>query len=78
MTVLDHRHQAAAVPGWMPGATAPRTDPAPLLPDDSPFRVLGTPALEKTDPALLRELYRRIEGLFSGGSMFGAVLDLGR
>ncbi|WP_030270036.1 pyruvate dehydrogenase (acetyl-transferring) E1 component subunit alpha [Streptomyces sp. NRRL B-24484] len=60
MTVLDHRHQAAAVPGWLPGATAPRTDPAPLLPDDSPFRVLGTPALEKADPALLRELYRRL------------------
>jgi pyruvate dehydrogenase E1 component alpha subunit len=60
MTVLDHRHQTAAVPGWQPGATGPRTDPAPLLPDDSPVRVLGTPALEKTDPALLRELYRRL------------------
>ncbi|HJD84083.1 thiamine pyrophosphate-dependent dehydrogenase E1 component subunit alpha [Kitasatospora aureofaciens] len=44
----------------MPGATAPRTDPAPLLPDVSPVRVLGTPALEKHDPALLRELYRRL------------------
>ncbi|MEE1788050.1 thiamine pyrophosphate-dependent dehydrogenase E1 component subunit alpha [Streptomyces sp. SP17BM10] len=44
----------------MPGATAPRTDPAPLLPDASPVRVLGTPALEKQDPALLRELYRRL------------------
>ncbi|MEU4119489.1 pyruvate dehydrogenase (acetyl-transferring) E1 component subunit alpha [Kitasatospora sp. NPDC028055] len=44
----------------MPGATAPRTDPAPLLPDVSPVRVLGTPALEKQDPALLRELYRRL------------------
>ncbi|MFD7903248.1 pyruvate dehydrogenase (acetyl-transferring) E1 component subunit alpha [Kitasatospora sp. NPDC059722] len=59
MTVLDHRH-STAVPGWMPGATAPRTDPAPLLPDASPVRVLGTPALEKQDPALLRELYRRL------------------
>ncbi|MFF9642816.1 thiamine pyrophosphate-dependent dehydrogenase E1 component subunit alpha [Kitasatospora aureofaciens] len=59
MTVLDHRHHAG-VPGWMPGATAPRTDPAPLLPDVSPVRVLGTPALEKHDPALLRELYRRL------------------
>jgi len=59
MTVLDHR-QTAAVPGWLPGATAPRTDPEPLLPDASPVRVLGTPALEKTDPALLRELYRRL------------------
>ncbi|MGW6915521.1 pyruvate dehydrogenase (acetyl-transferring) E1 component subunit alpha [Kitasatospora sp. NPDC054939] len=59
MTVLDHRH-SAAVPGWLPGATAPRSDPAPLLPDASPVRVLGTPALEKYDPALLRELYRRL------------------
>ncbi|GJF29409.1 pyruvate dehydrogenase E1 component subunit alpha [Kitasatospora sp. NE20-6] len=60
MTVLDHRHQTAAVPGWLPGATRPRTDPGPLLPDAAPVRVLGTPALEKTDPALLRELYRRL------------------
>ncbi|MFH9349370.1 pyruvate dehydrogenase (acetyl-transferring) E1 component subunit alpha [Kitasatospora sp. NPDC017646] len=59
MTVLDHRHHTG-VPGWIPGATAPRTDPAPLLPDVSPVRVLGTPALEKQDPALLRELYRRL------------------
>ncbi|MEU3570090.1 pyruvate dehydrogenase (acetyl-transferring) E1 component subunit alpha [Kitasatospora sp. NPDC036755] len=59
MTVLDHRHHAG-VPGWLPGATAPRTDPAPLLPDPSPVRALGTPALEKCDPALLRELYRRL------------------
>lgn len=59
MTVLDHRHHTG-VPGWMPGATAPRTDPAPLLPDVSPVRVLGTPALEKYEPALLHELYRRL------------------
>ncbi|GAB7181878.1 pyruvate dehydrogenase (acetyl-transferring) E1 component subunit alpha [Kitasatospora sp. Ki12] len=59
MTVLDHRHHTG-VPGWSPGATAPRTDPAPLLPDLSPVRVLGTPALEKYEPALLRELYRRL------------------
>lgn len=59
MTVLDHRHHTG-VPGWLPGATAPRTDPAPLLPDVSPVRVLGTPGLEKYDPALLRELYRRL------------------
>jgi pyruvate dehydrogenase E1 component alpha subunit len=59
MTVLDHRHHTS-VPGWLPGATAPRTDPAPLLPDASPVRVLGTPALDKYDPAVLRELYRRL------------------
>ncbi|MFJ4680886.1 MULTISPECIES: pyruvate dehydrogenase (acetyl-transferring) E1 component subunit alpha [unclassified Kitasatospora] len=68
MTVLDHRKQAARagaadpadVPGWRPGATAPRTDPAPLLPDAEPYRVLGTPAAEAADPGLLRELYRRL------------------
>ncbi|MFF0295498.1 pyruvate dehydrogenase (acetyl-transferring) E1 component subunit alpha [Kitasatospora sp. NPDC004614] len=62
MTVLDHRDQAdpGVVPGWLPGATAPRTDPAPLLPDDEPLRVLGTPAADKADPDLLRELYRRL------------------
>ncbi|MFD8479152.1 pyruvate dehydrogenase (acetyl-transferring) E1 component subunit alpha [Kitasatospora sp. NPDC059673] len=62
MTVLDHRDQAdpGVVPGWLPGATAPRTDPAPLLPDEEPLRVLGTPAAEKADPDLLRELYRRL------------------
>ncbi|MFJ1707787.1 pyruvate dehydrogenase (acetyl-transferring) E1 component subunit alpha [Kitasatospora sp. NPDC088346] len=59
MTVLDHRH-LAAVPGWLPGATGPRSDPAPLLPDAAPVRVLGTPAVERTDPELLRELYRRL------------------
>ncbi|MER8183354.1 pyruvate dehydrogenase (acetyl-transferring) E1 component subunit alpha [Kitasatospora sp. NPDC094015] len=59
MTVLDHRHPTA-VPGWLPGATGPRSDPAPLLPDTAPVRVLGTPALERTDPDLLRELYRRL------------------
>lgn len=59
MTVLDHRH-LAPVPGWLPGATGPRSDPAPLLPDASPVRVLGTPVLDKADPALLRELYRRL------------------
>ncbi|WP_457032096.1 pyruvate dehydrogenase (acetyl-transferring) E1 component subunit alpha [Kitasatospora sp. P5_F3] len=60
MTVLDHRHLAAPVPGWRPDATGPRTDPAPLLPDESPYRVLGTPAAEKADPELLAELYRRL------------------
>ncbi|WP_035847177.1 pyruvate dehydrogenase (acetyl-transferring) E1 component subunit alpha [Kitasatospora azatica] len=59
MTVLDHR-PTMPVPGWLPGATGPRTDPAPLLPDDSPVRVLGTTGLDKYDPDLLRELYRRL------------------
>jgi len=32
-------------------------DPAPLLPDAEPYRVLGTEAAGKADPALLRRLY---------------------
>ncbi|MFI5528954.1 pyruvate dehydrogenase (acetyl-transferring) E1 component subunit alpha [Kitasatospora sp. NPDC051853] len=60
MTVLDHRHLAGDVPGWRPGASGPRTDPAPLLPDHEPYRMLGTPAAEKAEPLLLTELYRRL------------------
>ena len=56
MTVLDH----PVAPTWPPDAHTPRRDPAPLLPDAEPFRVLGTPALAEMDPALLRELYRRL------------------
>jgi 2-oxoisovalerate dehydrogenase E1 component alpha subunit len=56
MTVLDH----PAAQTWPPDAHAPRRDPAPLLPDAEPFRVLGTPALADMDPDLLRELYRRL------------------
>jgi len=56
MTVLDH----PAAQTWPPDAHAPRRDPAPLLPDPEPVRVLGTPALGKLDPELLRELYRRL------------------
>ncbi|MCX4747788.1 pyruvate dehydrogenase (acetyl-transferring) E1 component subunit alpha [Kitasatospora sp. NBC_01287] len=59
MTVLDHR-PTAPVPPWLPDATGPRTDPAPLLPDDAPYRVLGTPKLAEHDPELLRELYHRL------------------
>jgi 2-oxoisovalerate dehydrogenase E1 component alpha subunit len=42
----------APPPDWQP-----RTDPAPLLPDAEPFRLLGTPAAAELDPDLLRELY---------------------
>ncbi|MGF1431473.1 pyruvate dehydrogenase (acetyl-transferring) E1 component subunit alpha [Kitasatospora sp. LaBMicrA B282] len=59
MTVLDHR-PSAPVPPWLPDATGPRTDPAPLLPEHAPHRVLGTPELAKYDPELLRELYRQL------------------
>ncbi|WP_034089400.1 pyruvate dehydrogenase (acetyl-transferring) E1 component subunit alpha [Streptacidiphilus albus] len=56
MTVLDH----PVAPTWPPDGHTPRRDPAPLLPDAEPFRVLGTPALAEMDPDLLRELYRRL------------------
>ncbi|HEY9373865.1 pyruvate dehydrogenase (acetyl-transferring) E1 component subunit alpha [Streptomyces sp.] len=43
-----------------PPAWQPRTDPAPLLPDASPFRVIGTDAMADADPALLRRLYAEL------------------
>lgn len=43
-----------------PPAWTPRTDPAPLLPDARPYRVLGTEAAAKADPALLLELYEQL------------------
>ncbi|WP_377270302.1 pyruvate dehydrogenase (acetyl-transferring) E1 component subunit alpha [Peterkaempfera sp. SMS 1(5)a] len=69
MTVLDQppgatgprpapEHQVP--PPWQPDARAPRTDPAPLLPDAAPVRILGTAAAAALDPALLRDLYRRL------------------
>jgi 2-oxoisovalerate dehydrogenase E1 component alpha subunit len=42
-------------PGWRP-----RTDPAPLLPEAEPLRVLGTPAAAEADAGLLRELYEAL------------------
>ncbi|MFJ4920439.1 pyruvate dehydrogenase (acetyl-transferring) E1 component subunit alpha [Streptomyces sp. NPDC088725] len=46
-----------------PPGSQPRTDPAPLLPDARPYRVLGTDAAAGADPALLLRLYA---GLVSG------------
>ncbi|MFC7305874.1 pyruvate dehydrogenase (acetyl-transferring) E1 component subunit alpha [Streptomyces monticola] len=43
-----------------PPAWKPRTDPAPLLPDAEPYRVLGTAAAAGADPALLLELYEQL------------------
>ncbi|MFD8938989.1 pyruvate dehydrogenase (acetyl-transferring) E1 component subunit alpha [Streptomyces sp. NPDC059578] len=43
-----------------PPAWTPRTDPAPLLPDAEPYRVLGTPAARRTDTALLRTLHAQL------------------
>jgi pyruvate dehydrogenase E1 component alpha subunit len=48
MTVLD-------TPAWRP-----RTDAAPLLPDQEPYRLLGTPAATRLDPVLLRTLYGQL------------------
>ncbi len=43
-----------------PPAWRPRTDPAPLLPEAEPLRVLGTDAVADADPELLRRLYREL------------------
>jgi pyruvate dehydrogenase E1 component alpha subunit len=43
-----------------PPAWRPRTDPAPLLPDAEPYRVLGTKALAGVDPQLLLRLYAEL------------------
>jgi pyruvate dehydrogenase E1 component alpha subunit len=56
MTVIEQPgpHDPAP-PGWRP-----RTDPALLLPDAEPFRLLGTDAAWGLDPALLRRLYAEL------------------
>ncbi|WP_212914912.1 pyruvate dehydrogenase (acetyl-transferring) E1 component subunit alpha [Streptomyces sp. TS71-3] len=43
-----------------PPAWQPRTDPAPLLPEPTPYRALGTDAVREADPALLRALYAHL------------------
>ncbi|MFI1885187.1 pyruvate dehydrogenase (acetyl-transferring) E1 component subunit alpha [Streptomyces jumonjinensis] len=43
-----------------PPAWQPRTDPAPLLPDPEPFRVLGTEAAAGADPELLLTLWAQL------------------
>ncbi|TBO54807.1 pyruvate dehydrogenase (acetyl-transferring) E1 component subunit alpha [Streptomyces kasugaensis] len=40
-----------------PPAWRPHVDPAPLLPDATPYRVLGTDAATRLDPGLLTSLY---------------------
>jgi 2-oxoisovalerate dehydrogenase E1 component alpha subunit len=57
MTVTEQRgaYRPSPPPAWQP-----RTDPAPLLPDTAPYRVLGTPAAAEADPALLRLLYTQL------------------
>ncbi|MET9084016.1 pyruvate dehydrogenase (acetyl-transferring) E1 component subunit alpha [Streptomyces sp. NPDC004237] len=57
MTVMEQRgaYRPSPPPAWQP-----RTDPAPLLPDERPYRVLGTETAAKADPELLRRLYTQL------------------
>ncbi|WP_405924715.1 pyruvate dehydrogenase (acetyl-transferring) E1 component subunit alpha [Streptomyces sp. NBC_00035] len=57
MTVMEQRGAYRPTP---PPAWQPRTDPAPLLPDALPYRVLGTEAAGQADPGLLRRLYAEL------------------
>ncbi|ANJ08489.1 MULTISPECIES: pyruvate dehydrogenase (acetyl-transferring) E1 component subunit alpha [Streptomyces] len=57
MTVMEQRGAYRPTP---PPAWQPRTDPAPLLPDAEPYRVLGTEAAAHADPELLRTLHARL------------------
>ncbi|MFC3573529.1 pyruvate dehydrogenase (acetyl-transferring) E1 component subunit alpha [Streptomyces yaanensis] len=57
MTVMEQRDAYRPTP---PPAWQPRTDPAPLLPDARPYRVLGTEAAAKADSELLRRLYAQL------------------
>ena len=57
MTVLEQPGSYHPVP---PPAWRPRVDPAPLLPDAEPYRVLGTPAAAAADPALLKRLHAQL------------------
>jgi pyruvate dehydrogenase E1 component alpha subunit len=57
MTVMEQRGAYRPTP---PPAWQPRTDPAPLLPDALPHRVLGTRAADRVDPDLLRRLYAEL------------------
>ncbi|TSB29311.1 pyruvate dehydrogenase (acetyl-transferring) E1 component subunit alpha [Streptomyces benahoarensis] len=59
MTVLEQpgsSRRKGGLPG-PPPAWHPRVDPAPLLPDAEPHRVLGTDAALQLDAALLKRLY---------------------
>ncbi|MFB7913628.1 pyruvate dehydrogenase (acetyl-transferring) E1 component subunit alpha [Streptomyces sp. NPDC056061] len=51
---------AAAYRPTPPPAWKPLTDPAPLLPDPEPYRVLGTDAAGDVDPELLLRLYAEL------------------
>ncbi|MBB5934037.1 pyruvate dehydrogenase (acetyl-transferring) E1 component subunit alpha [Streptomyces zagrosensis] len=57
MTVLE---QPGAYRPTPPPAWQPRTDPAPLLPEAEPYRLLGTDAAAAADPDLLLKLYAEL------------------
>ncbi|MEU3292031.1 pyruvate dehydrogenase (acetyl-transferring) E1 component subunit alpha [Streptomyces longwoodensis] len=57
MTVMEQRGAYRPTP---PPAWQPRMDPAPLLPDAEPYRVLGTEAAAEADPGLLRRLHAQL------------------
>ncbi|MEU9009305.1 pyruvate dehydrogenase (acetyl-transferring) E1 component subunit alpha [Streptomyces sp. NPDC048479] len=60
MTVQELPGAADAYRPTPPPAWKPRTDPAPLLPDPEPYRVLGTDAAAGADPELLLRLYAQL------------------
>ncbi|MEW1723652.1 pyruvate dehydrogenase (acetyl-transferring) E1 component subunit alpha [Streptomyces sp. NPDC093109] len=59
-TSVQEPPAAAAHRPTPPPAWRPRTDPAPLLPDPEPYRVLGTDAAAGAEPALLLRLYAEL------------------
>jgi 2-oxoisovalerate dehydrogenase E1 component alpha subunit len=62
MTVLEQpgsSRNKSGLPG-PPPAWRPRVDPAPLLPDAEPYRLLGTEAARRVDEALLTRLYAQL------------------
>ncbi|MGV9311010.1 pyruvate dehydrogenase (acetyl-transferring) E1 component subunit alpha [Streptomyces sp. NPDC003691] len=59
-TTVQELPGSAAYRPTPPPAWRPRTDPAPLLPDPEPFRVLGTDAAASADPELLLTLYAQL------------------
>ncbi|MFJ3932057.1 MULTISPECIES: pyruvate dehydrogenase (acetyl-transferring) E1 component subunit alpha [unclassified Streptomyces] len=60
MTVQELPGAAADYRPTPPPAWQPRTDPAPLLPDPEPLRVLGTDAAASADSGLLLRLYAQL------------------
>ncbi|MFH8567694.1 pyruvate dehydrogenase (acetyl-transferring) E1 component subunit alpha [Streptomyces sp. NPDC017993] len=62
MTVLEQPGSSRNKSGLSgpPPAWRPRVDPAPLLPDAEPYRLLGTEAARRLDPGLLTRLYAQL------------------